>query len=90
MMATGVVHLYVAASAVAVVAYGVDKVAAKMGARRIPEVYLQIIAFAGGWPGALLAQQIFRHKCSKRSFQVTFWSAAAANSAALLAAACLL
>ncbi|WP_147463771.1 DUF1294 domain-containing protein, partial [Pseudomonas amygdali] len=27
----------------------------------------------GGWPGALLAQQVFRHKTRKVSFQIVFW-----------------
>jgi uncharacterized membrane protein YsdA (DUF1294 family) len=34
---------------------------------------LQLCALLGGWPGALLAQQVFRHKSSKRSFQIKFW-----------------
>lgn len=28
----------------------------------------------GGWPGALIAQQKFRHKTRKVSFQVVFWA----------------
>jgi uncharacterized membrane protein YsdA (DUF1294 family) len=28
----------------------------------------------GGWPGALLAQQVFRHKTRKLSYQVVFWT----------------
>ncbi|MFP5341147.1 MAG: DUF1294 domain-containing protein, partial [Gammaproteobacteria bacterium] len=28
---------------------------------------------AGGWPGALVAQQVFRHKTRKLSYQLTFW-----------------
>ncbi|MGV8663884.1 DUF1294 domain-containing protein, partial [Pseudomonas aeruginosa] len=27
----------------------------------------------GGWPGALVAQQVFRHKTRKLSFQLVFW-----------------
>jgi len=27
----------------------------------------------GGWPGALLAQQRFRHKTRKLSYQAVFW-----------------
>lgn len=60
-------------SAMAFVMYGLDKWAAKRNARRTPENTLQLCALLGGWPGALLAQQVFRHKSSKRSFQVVFW-----------------
>jgi len=28
----------------------------------------------GGWPGALLAQQLFRHKTRKLSYQLLFWA----------------
>jgi uncharacterized membrane protein YsdA (DUF1294 family) len=27
----------------------------------------------GGWPGALVAQQVFRHKTRKLSYQSAFW-----------------
>jgi uncharacterized membrane protein YsdA (DUF1294 family) len=37
----------------------------------------------GGWPGAWIAQQAFRHKTRKSSFQVTFWACVALNLAAL-------
>jgi len=53
--------------------YGVDKWAAKREAQRTPENTLQFCALLGGWPGALLAQQVFRHKSRKRSFQIVFW-----------------
>ena len=52
--------------------YGVDKWAAMREAQRTPENSLQFCALIGGWPGALLAQQVFMHKTSKRSFQITF------------------
>ncbi len=70
-------------SAVAFVLYGLDKWAAKRNAQRTPENTLQLCALLGGWPGALLAQQIFRHKSSKRSFQVVFWSMVVINCGAL-------
>ncbi len=71
-------HIYMfwavsAVSAIAFCSYYADKVAAQGGERRTPEATLQILALFGGWPGALLAQQLFRHKSSKRSFQVKFW-----------------
>ncbi|BBJ96181.1 hypothetical protein Xcc1_19110 [Xanthomonas campestris pv. campestris] len=38
----------------------------------------------GGWPGALLAQEWFRHKCSKAAFQLAFWITAGLNVGLLL------
>ncbi len=63
--------------------YGLDKWAAKREARRTPESTLQFYALLGGWPGGLLAQQVFRHKSSKRSFQITFWFSVTLNCGAL-------
>jgi len=53
--------------------YAYDKSAAQHHAWRIRESTLQMLAFAGGWPGAVAAQHLLRHKCSKRSFQWIFW-----------------
>ncbi|KAA9129650.1 DUF1294 domain-containing protein [Marinihelvus fidelis] len=75
---------YGAVSAITFVFYGLDKWAAKRGAQRTPESTLQGLALAGGWPGALLAQQVFRHKSSKPSFQITFWFVVGLNCIALL------
>ncbi|MBX9681147.1 MAG: DUF1294 domain-containing protein [Gemmataceae bacterium] len=56
------------------VAYGWDKRRAGMGARRIPERTLQLLALFGGWPGAWMAQRHFRHKTQKASFLIVFWA----------------
>ena len=76
--------VYAACSLVAILAYGWDKSAAQRGTRRIPETNLHLLGLLGGWPGALLAQQWFRHKTSKRSFRIGFWFTVLANSALLL------
>lgn len=65
--------IYVGASAATFFAYASDKAAARRGARRTPEITLHVLAFAGGWPGALLAQQLLRHKSRKTEFLVVFW-----------------
>lgn len=70
-------------SSLAFVLYGIDKWAAKHEAQRTRESTLQFCALFGGWPGALLAQQVFRHKSSKRSFQITFWFFVILNCGAL-------
>lgn len=75
--------IFTCMSSVAFVLYGFDKLAAKRGAQRSSENTLQLCALVGGWPGALLAQQVFRHKSSKRSFQVTFWLMVVLNCAVL-------
>lgn len=54
------------------IAYGVDKKAAQKNAWRIPEKDLHILEFLGGWPGAFFGQKFFRHKTSKKSFQITY------------------
>jgi uncharacterized membrane protein YsdA (DUF1294 family)/cold shock CspA family protein len=53
--------------------YGLDKRAAQRNQWRTPEANLHLFALAGGWPGALIAQQTFRHKTSKQPFQTIFW-----------------
>ncbi|MFO0936490.1 MAG: DUF1294 domain-containing protein [Gemmataceae bacterium] len=54
--------------------YGFDKWRASHQGWRIPEATLQTLAFLGGWPGAFLGQQFFRHKTRKQPFQILFWS----------------
>ncbi|MBV6823027.1 DUF1294 domain-containing protein [Pseudomonas sp. PD9R] len=53
--------------------YWSDKRKARADDWRTPENVLHALEFAGGWPGALLAQQVFRHKTRKVSFQLVFW-----------------
>lgn len=67
-----VFHL-ISINIVTVVAYYVDKRAAKKGAWRVPENTLHVLEFFGGWSGALIAQKIFRHKTRKKSFRAMFY-----------------
>ena len=73
--------LYLAASLLCFAFYGVDKAAARAGRERISESTLLSLGVIGGWPGAIVAQQVFRHKTSKRSFRLRFWASVAANVA---------
>jgi uncharacterized membrane protein YsdA (DUF1294 family) len=54
-------------------AYGLDKFKAQKGLWRIPEKTLHILELCCGWPGALLAQRLLRHKSYKKSFRIVFW-----------------
>jgi uncharacterized membrane protein YsdA (DUF1294 family) len=45
---------------------------------------LHVVALFGGWPGALIAQGVFRHKSTKEEFQTVFWTTVVLNCAALL------
>lgn len=75
---------YAALSAITFAAYAFDKTAAKRDAWRTPESTLHLLGLAGGWPGALIAQQTLRHKSKKASFRATFWATVAINCAALV------
>jgi uncharacterized membrane protein YsdA (DUF1294 family) len=68
-------------------AYGLDKRRAVLGGRRVPERTLLLLAFLGGWPGAILAQRRFRHKTRKVAFLVAFWAVVVLHVAVVGAAA---
>jgi uncharacterized membrane protein YsdA (DUF1294 family)/cold shock CspA family protein len=70
-------------SGVAVLAYRADKSAAEQGRWRTPESTLHAVALFGGWPGALVARHVFRHKTIKQPFRTIFWATVIANCAAL-------
>jgi uncharacterized membrane protein YsdA (DUF1294 family) len=74
---------YAAASVAAAIAYRLDKSAAERDAWRTSERTLHFIALMGGWPGALVAQEVFRHKSRKLSFRFAFWTTVAMNCGAL-------
>lgn len=65
-------------SSVTYLLYSLDKTRARANEWRIPEATLQVLALCGGWPGAFIAQQRLRHKCSKPRFLVVFWMIVAA------------
>jgi uncharacterized membrane protein YsdA (DUF1294 family) len=60
-------------SLVCFITYGLDKRQAVRGGRRVSERTLHLMAFLGGWPGALIAQRQFRHKTQKVRFRIVFW-----------------
>lgn len=78
-----VLGLYIGASLVTFVAYGIDKSAARNKRWRTRESTLHMLGLVGGWPGALLAQRVLRHKSKKREFQMVFWLTVLVNCAVL-------
>jgi len=76
--------IYIGLSCLTFLSYAVDKSKAQHGAWRTQESTLHMLALIGGWPGAALAQQIFRHKSSKKNFRRVFWSTVMINLAFLL------
>lgn len=76
---------YVGLSVAAFLAHAFDKAAAVAGRWRTREETLHLLALAGGWPGALLAQQLLRHKTRKPAFVAVFWLTVALNVAAFVA-----
>jgi len=79
----GVTLAYAAMGAVSFFAYAIDKKAADSGRWRTRESTLHTFDLLCGWPGGLLAQQAYRHKTRKGSFQAMFWITVALNCAAL-------
>jgi uncharacterized membrane protein YsdA (DUF1294 family) len=63
------------------IAYGLDKRRATNGGRRVSERTLHLMAFLGGWPGAWIGQQQFRHKTQKVAFRIVFWIVVAVHVA---------
>lgn len=76
--------LYGVLSALCFVVYAVDKSAAVAGRWRISENTLLGLGLLGGWPGAILAQQVFRHKIRKRRYMLVFAGTVVANVGVLI------
>lgn len=64
---------YVGMSVLTFFLYWRDKQQARNEGWRTPEKVLHGAELLGGWPGALIAQQAFRHKTRKLSYQTLFW-----------------
>jgi len=79
-----VAGIYVGASLLAFAMYAADKSAAQRNRWRISESTLLAVGLVGGWPGAIVAQQLLRHKSSKASFRLAFWGTVVLNVAAFV------
>lgn len=80
-LATVVAAIYVVASVACFVMYAVDKAAAKAGRWRTSENTLLLMGLVCGWPGAVVAQAMLRHKSNKPSFKSRFWVTVLINMA---------
>jgi len=76
-----ILGVYAAMSVVTFLAFAVDKRAASLGNRRIPEARLHLLELAFGWPGAFLGRRLLRHKTIKRKYVVVFWLIGAVHAA---------
>lgn len=82
-MPVSILAAYGGVSLVSFVMYWIDKQAAQRAGQRIAENTLHLFELCCGWPGALVAQQAFRHKTRKGSYQFVFWLAVFFNLGAL-------
>lgn len=84
-LATGlpvwVLVVYLLLSVMTFAAYAADKSAAQRRLWRTSEVSLHWLALLGGWPGAMVAQQMLRHKTSKQAFRTVYWGTVILNCA---------
>lgn len=71
---------YILFSFITFIMYAVDKSAARKGNWRTKETSLHLLSLAGGWPGALLAQKLVRHKTRKQPFVTIFWITTLVNA----------
>src|SRR5690606_8302634 len=76
--------IYVILSFTTLLVYAKDKAAARQDTWRVPESTLHMLALLGGWPGAIVAQQKFRHKTRKLGFRIPFWITVAVNYGAFV------
>ncbi|PKP83441.1 MAG: DUF1294 domain-containing protein [Alphaproteobacteria bacterium HGW-Alphaproteobacteria-18] len=76
--------VYGLASLACFIGYALDKRAAEHKQWRVSETILLMVGLVGGWPGAILAQELFRHKTTKPAFRTLFWMSVAINMAAFV------
>ena len=76
--------IYFAVSLITFAVYWWDKSSARHGRWRTKESSLHLLGLLGGWPGALAAQRLLRHKSSKQEFLTVFWVTVFLNVAAIV------
>ncbi|MBB5633513.1 uncharacterized membrane protein YsdA (DUF1294 family)/cold shock CspA family protein [Cryobacterium mesophilum] len=84
-MPAWVFAIYGGVSIISFALYWQDKRAAIAGTWRVPEEQLHLLGLVGGWPGGIVAQNLFRHKTKKERFARYFWFTVALNVLAFVA-----
>lgn len=87
----GVAHIVTAVATINIctfAAFGIDKICAEMGLRRISEATLLKWAAIAGTPGAYAGRHLFRHKTRKQPFSDNLALVALVQAAAVAAAIC--
>jgi uncharacterized membrane protein YsdA (DUF1294 family) len=79
-----IIASYLLMSSLAFLLYAKDKQAAIKHHRRISEQTLWMVGLLCGWPGALIAQKLLRHKTSKPYFLIVFRLTVLVNMGLLL------
>jgi uncharacterized membrane protein YsdA (DUF1294 family) len=74
-----VMLVWIGINLIAFLAFGWDKRQAERDGSRIAERTLIGLALFGGALGALIGQQVFRHKTRKQPFRTLLWLAAVIN-----------
>ncbi|GAA1477151.1 cold shock and DUF1294 domain-containing protein [Nocardioides aestuarii] len=70
---------YLVPSLISLLLYRTDKRAAETGQQRVMEMVLHLWDAVGGWPGALVARHLYRHKTTKQPFVTIFWLTVGVN-----------
>jgi uncharacterized membrane protein YsdA (DUF1294 family)/cold shock CspA family protein len=83
MLPINLLFVYLIASGITFMVYAFDKAAAMRNEWRTAENTMHLLSLIGGWPGALVGQQLFRHKTKKLEFQLMYWCSIIANCALL-------
>ena len=63
---------------------GFDKLSAKAGSERVPEIWFFLISLVGGFVGVVVGMFAFRHKTRKASFQIKIATAAVLSALILV------
>ena len=67
---------FIALNLLAFVLFGIDKAKARVGAWRVAESTLLMLAFVGGTLGAYAGRAVFRHKTRKQPFNSNLFAIA--------------